>query len=160
MQVVAIYPGTFDPLTLGHLDVAKRAARMFDRLILSIAESPSKKPHFTLDERLQMARDIMSDIDNIEVQSFTGLTVELARKLNASVILRGLRSVSDFDFELQIAGMNAHLADDIETVFITASQDFTYLSSSLVREINSHDGDVSPFVHPIVMDALEAKKQG
>jgi len=158
MQVVAIYPGTFDPLTLGHIDVARRAARMFDRLILTIAESPSKKPHFSLDERMQMAREIMSDVDNIDVQSYNGLTVDLARKLNASVILRGLRSVTDFDYELQIAGMNRHLAKDIETVFITASQDYTYLSSSLVREINSHDGDVSDFVHPVVLNALEAKK--
>lgn len=160
MQVVAIYPGTFDPLTLGHIDVAKRAARMFDQLILSIAESTSKKPHFTLDERISMAEQIMKEYDNIEVQAFTGLTVDLAKKLNARVIVRGLRAISDFDFEVQIAGMNRHLARDIETVFITASQDYTFLSSSLVREVASHDGDVSEFVHPLVLEALHRKKNG
>lgn len=160
MQVTAIYPGTFDPMTMGHIDVALRAGKMFDHLIIAIAESPGKKPHFTLDERVAMANEIMQDHSSIEIQPFTGLLVDFAKATRASVIVRGLRAISDFDYEVQIAGVNRHLAPKVETVFIAASHDYTFLSSSIVREIASHDGDYSDFVHPIVQQAFDAKRAG
>jgi len=158
MQVTAIYPGTFDPMTVGHIDVAVRAGKMFDHLIVAVAESPAKQPFFTLDERVAMANEIMADHDTIEVRPFTGLLVEFAVSTKASVIVRGLRAISDFDYEVQIAGVNRHLAPAVETVFIAASHDYTFLSSSIVREIASHNGDFSEFVHPIVQSAFSDKK--
>lgn len=157
MEVTAIYPGTFDPMTLGHIDVALRAGKMFDRLIIAIAESPNKKPHFDLDERAAMANEIMQEHASIEIQSFDGLLVDLAQRINARVIVRGLRAISDFDYEVQIAGVNRHLAPDVETVFIAASHDYTFLSSSIVREIASFGGDYSEFVHPVVVSAFNRK---
>lgn len=154
MQVKAIYPGTFDPITVGHMDVAHRAARMFDELVIGVAASPNKHPFFDLEERVSMAREIMSDYPNITVTSFSGLLVDFTSEIEASVIVRGLRAISDFEYEVQIAGVNRHLKPELETVFIAASQDFTFLSSSIVREIAKLDGDVTDFVHPLVLDAF------
>ena len=154
MRVTAIYPGTFDPMTVGHMDVAKRASSMFDDVIVAVAGSTSKNPFFSLDERVSMATEILSDLDNVTVQSFDGLLVEYAAQANSKVIVRGLRAISDVEYEVQIAGVNRHLSPDIETVFIAASQQYTFLSSSIVREIAKLHGDVTEFVHPLVIDAF------
>ncbi len=158
MHVRAIYPGTFDPLTEGHHDVAKRARLMFDELVIGVAASPNKQPYFSLDERVALAREVLADIGNVTVVPFSGLLVDFARDNDAHVIVRGLRAISDFEYEVQIAGVNRHLSPGIETVFIAASQDYTFLSSSIVREIAKLDGDVSSFVHPVVLKALADKK--
>lgn len=160
MRVTAIYPGTFDPMTVGHMDVAKRASSMFDDVIVAVAGSTSKNPFFSLDERVGMATDILADLDNVTVQSFNGLLVEYAAQANSKVIVRGLRAISDFEYEVQIAGVNRHLAPDIETVFIAASQEYTFLSSSIVREIARLRGDVSDFVHPLVIDEFSRRLDG
>jgi len=154
MRVTAIYPGTFDPMTVGHMDVAKRASSMFDDVIVAVAGSTSKKPFFSVAERVGMATDILADLDNVTVESFDGLLVDYAAQANSKVMVRGLRAISDFEYEVQIAGVNRHLAPDIETVFIAASQDYTFLSSSIVREIARLHGDVSDFVHPVVIEAF------
>jgi len=158
--VTAVYPGTFDPMTLGHKDVALRASRMFDRLVIAIVDSGNKTPYFTLDERLAISRDVLADIPNIEVLPFDGLLVNFAESINARVIVRGLRAISDFDYEVQIAGVNRHLTPEIETIFIAASEDYTFLSSSIVREVAGLDGDVSAFVDPRVLRAFADKKSG
>jgi len=157
MRVTAIYPGTFDPMTVGHVDVAGRASQIFDDVIVAIGANSSKSPFFSLDERVSMATDILADIGNVTVQSFDGLLVDFVAEVKGKVIVRGLRAISDFDYEVQIAGVNRHLSPDVETVFIAASQDYTFLSSSIVREIARHKGDVSDFVHPLVLDAFKAK---
>ncbi|MBX2882824.1 MAG: pantetheine-phosphate adenylyltransferase [Granulosicoccus sp.] len=157
-QVTAVYPGTFDPMTLGHVDVAVRASKMFDRLVIAVVAGGNKTPYFSLDERVEIARDILRDNDKIEVLPFDGLLVNFGQKIGASVIVRGLRAISDFDYEVQIAGVNRHLAPDIETVFIAASEDYTFLSSSIVREVAGLDGDVSAFVDPRVLRAFAEKK--
>lgn len=159
MRVTAIYPGTFDPMTVGHIDVAKRAASMFDDLIVAVAASNAKGPFFSLEERVDMASSILGDIDNVTVQSFGGLLMDYAHEVDSRVIVRGLRAISDFEYEVQIAGVNRHLAPDVETIFIAASQDYTFLSSSVVREIARMHGDVSEFVHPVVIDAFEKRHQ-
>lgn len=158
MHVTAIYPGTFDPMTNGHIDIAHRATKLFDDVIIAVADNPGKKPFFSLAERVQLAQKILSDCPTIRVEPFTGLLVDHANKVKANVIMRGLRAVSDFDYEVQIAGMNRQLSPEIETVFVSAAQDYTFLSSSLVREVASHGGDVSDFVHPIVNAALKARE--
>ena len=159
MRVTAIYPGTFDPMTVGHIDVAARASTMFDDLVVGVAGDPSNKksPFFDLDERVQMASRILADLPNVQVRAFSGLLVNFAAEVNAAVIVRGLRAISDFEYEVQIAGVNRHLSPSIETVFIAASQDFTFLSSSIVREIAKLDGDYSDFVHPLVKEEFERK---
>lgn len=159
MRVTAIYPGTFDPMTVGHLDVATRASTMFDNLIVGVAGDPSNKksPFFDLDERVQMATSILSNLPNVKVHAFSGLLVNFAADVKASVIVRGLRAISDFEYEVQIAGVNRHLSPSIETVFIAASQDNTFLSSSIVREIAKLGGDYSDFVHPLVKTEFERK---
>lgn len=159
MHVRAIYPGTFDPMTNGHFDVAKRACHMFDELIIGVAPSPGKNPFFELEERVALAEGIVDGLPNVKVRSFNGLLVEFAKEVDASVIIRGLRAVSDFEYEVQIAGVNRHLSPSVETVFIAASQDYTFLSSSIVREIAKHDGDVSSFVDPSVLDAFARRKK-
>lgn len=159
IQVTAIYPGTFDPMTVGHVDVAQRASKMFDDLIIGVAANPNKRPYFSLDERVAMAREILSELPNVTVQPFDGLLVEFAAEVEANVIVRGLRAISDFEYEVQIAAVNRHLAASIETVFIAASQDYTFLSSSIVREIESHGGEYAEFVHPLVVDAFSTKRQ-
>ena len=157
MRVTAIYPGTFDPMTVGHTDVTARASRLFDEVIVAVGANSSKTPFFTLDERVDMACEIVADLDNVSVQSFDGLLVDFISTVNGKVIVRGLRGFSDFDYEVQIAGVIRHLSPDVETVFIAASQDYTFLSSSIVREVASLQGDVSDFVHPLVLDAFKAK---
>ena len=150
----AVYPGTFDPITLGHSDIVRRAAQLFDRVIVAIAVNAAKTPTWTADERVAMAREVLAEFPNVEVKSFDTLLVAFVRQSNAGVILRGLRAVSDFEYEFQLAGMNRHLAPDIETLFLTPAEQFTFISSSLVREVACHGGDVSEFVHPIVKKEL------
>ena len=155
---VAIYPGSFDPITFGHMDIIERACGIFDKVILAVAESETKKPLFTLDERLELTKSIYSDHPKIETVSFSRkLTVELAREHNACAIIRGLRAVADFEYEFQLATMNRSLAPDIESIFLTPKDTLIYVSSSLVKEIAELKGDISRFVHPNVDQALKAK---
>lgn len=154
MSVSAMYPGTFDPITLGHEDLVRRASRIFDRVVVAIAANPSKEPMFSLDERVELARASMTDLNNIEVSGYEGLTVDFARENGLGVIMRGLRAVSDFEYEFQLANMNRHLADDVETAFLTPNENYNFISSSLVREICSMGGDISEFVSPVVNEAL------
>jgi pantetheine-phosphate adenylyltransferase len=156
-SVGAVYPGTFNPLTRGHEDLVRRAAKLFDRVIVAIAESPGKSPLFSLDERVDLARAVLSDLPSVTVTGYNGLTVEFARANKLAVIIRGLRAVSDFEYEFQLATMNRHLTEEVETVFLTPTENFTFISSSLVREIAELGGDISAFVHPQVADALESK---
>ena len=155
---VAIYPGSFDPITFGHMDIIERACGIFDKVILAVAESESKKPLFTLEERLGLTKTIYSDHPKIETVSFSRkLTVELAREHKACAIIRGLRAVADFEYEFQLATMNRSLAPDIESIFLTPKDTLIYVSSSLVKEIAELKGDVSRFVHPNIDQALKAK---
>ncbi|HTN27467.1 MAG TPA: pantetheine-phosphate adenylyltransferase [Burkholderiales bacterium] len=156
-MIRAIYPGTFDPLTRGHEDLVRRASTLFDTVILGVADSRLKKPFFTLDERLEMARQVLGDLRNVEVVGFTGLLIDFARQRNARVVVRGLRAVSDFEYEFQLAGMNRNLNPDMETVFLTPSEQHMFISATLVREIAMFGGDVSKFVHPIVRAKLAAR---
>jgi len=157
MTVVAVYPGTFDPITNGHSDLVARASRLFDKVVLAIAASPSKAPLFDLDHRIRLATQVLSEHNNVEIIGFSDLLVDFVHAQQANVILRGLRVVSDFEFEMQLASMNRHLAPEIETLFLTPSEKSSFISSSLVREIASHHGDVSEFVHPAVVEALHHK---
>jgi pantetheine-phosphate adenylyltransferase len=154
MGKIAIYPGTFDPLTNGHSDLVQRAAQLFDHVIVAVATNPGKAPRFSADERIELARIALGGISNIEVCGFNQLLVDFAHEKQASVIVRGLRAVSDFEYEFQLAGMNRKLAADIETLFLMPAEKYSYLSSSLVREISSLGGDVSEFVHPEIETAL------
>jgi len=153
-RTTAIYPGTFDPVTNGHSDLVQRATRMFERVIVAVAANPSKTPTFSLEERVAMASTALAGLDKVEICGFDTLLVEFSKSKGAQVILRGLRAVSDFEFEFQLAGMNRKMAPDIETVFMMPAEKYTYLSSSLVREIATLGGDVSDFVHPEVKRAL------
>ncbi len=156
MGVIAIYPGTFDPVTHGHTDLIERGARLFDRIIVGVASnpSPSKRPAFTMDERLAFIRTALAGVPNVEVASFNTLLVDFVREREAQVILRGLRAVSDFEYEFQLASMNRQLRPGVETVFLTPSEQYAFISSSLVREVAALGGDVSRFVHPDVAAAL------
>ncbi len=158
MTVAAMYPGTFDPITLGHEDLVKRAARVFDKVVVAIAADPgSKEPMFSIDERVELARTALAGNDNVEVRRYGGLTVDFARENDLSVIVRGLRAVADFEYEFQLATMNRHLTEEVETVFLTPTDRYTFISSTLVREIATLGGDVTEFVSPTVKDALMAK---
>jgi pantetheine-phosphate adenylyltransferase len=150
----AVYPGTFDPITNGHSDLVGRAARLFDRVVVAVAENPGKKPAFEAGRRVELARAVLSEVPNVEVCSFNSLLVDFVKRSRAQVILRGLRAVSDFEYEFQLAGMNRRLAPDLETLFLTPAEQYAYISSSLVREVASLGGDVSKFVHPAVRAAL------
>jgi len=154
MTVSAMYPGTFDPITLGHEDLVRRACRLFDKVIVAVAANPGKEPMFSPEDRVALAIDALSEIDNVEVCGYEGLTVDFARANNLQVIVRGLRAISDFEYEFQLANMNRHLTDDVETAFLTPTETYTYISSSLVREICSMGGDISEFVSPKVKTAL------
>jgi pantetheine-phosphate adenylyltransferase len=160
MKRHAMYPGTFDPITNGHTDLVRRAAGIFDRVIVAIASNPNKAPLFPLDQRVDLARRVLADLPNVEVMGYSGLTVEFARKHNLSVVVRGLRAVSDFEFEFQLANMSRHLAREIETVFLTPQEQFTFISSSLIREIAVLGGETKEFVHPIVEAELKKLKRG
>lgn len=151
---IAIYPGTFDPITRGHSDLVARASPLFERIVVGVADSSSKGPGFPLDERLELARLALADIPNVEVMGFDTLLADFVRKMGAGVLLRGLRAVSDFEYEFQLANMNRHLAKTVETAFLTPTETYNFISSSLVREICSLGGDISEFVSPIVHEAL------
>jgi pantetheine-phosphate adenylyltransferase len=155
----AVYPGTFDPITNGHVDLVARAAPLFDRIVVGVAESPAKGPGFSLEERIALARVALSGIPNVEVRGFTSLLAHFVDELGAGVLLRGLRAVSDFEYEFQLASMNRHLIPDVETLFLTPAEQYSFISSSLVREIARLGGDVSGFVHPAVQAALKQKWQ-
>ena len=159
MSATAIYPGTFDPVTRGHIDICQRALKMFDHVVIGVADSPAKQPFFGIDERFEMLETVFADNDQISVRRFSGLLIDFARDCDAEVILRGLRAISDFEYEVQLAGMNRSLAPEIETVFLTAAQRYAFVSSSLVREIARLDGDVSEFLHPEILRRLTAKLQ-
>mgnify|MGYP000985317354 FL=1 len=154
---IAVYPGTFDPLTNGHIDLVERAAPLFDRLVVSVAENPVKGPSFTLDERIDLARQALAGIAGVEVVGYRVLLADFVRELGAGVILRGLRAVSDFEYEFQLASMNRHLIPEAETLFLTPAEQWSFISSSLVREVARFGGDVSGFVHPVVWAALQRR---
>ena len=159
MKRHAMYPGTFDPITNGHQDLVRRASGLFDRVIVAIASNPNKAPLFSLEQRVDLARRVLADLPNVEVMGYSGLTVEFARKHDLSVVVRGLRAVSDFEFEFQLANMSRHLAREIETVFLTPQEQFTFISSSLIREIAVLGGETKEFVHPIVEAELKKLKR-
>ena len=154
IQRIAVYPGTFDPITNGHTDLVSRAARVFPKVIIAIAESPHKKPLFSLDERIRLAENQMDYLENVEVVGFSNLLVDFVQQIGASVIVRGLRAVSDFEYEFQLASMNRHLAPKVETLFLTPDEDFSFISSSLVKEIARLKGNVSEFVCEEVEQAM------
>ena len=154
---VAIYPGTFDPITRGHEDLVRRAAGMFDKLILAIAESPAKQPRFPLADRVEMAQEILGDVKNVEIVGFNTLLMDFVHEQGAKVIVRGLRAVSDFEYEFQMAGMNRSLYPEVETVFLTPGEQYMFISATMVREIALLGGDVSKFVQPCVNKRLRAK---
>ena len=156
-MAIALYPGTFDPITLGHVDLIQRATYLFDRVIIAAASNPDKVPLFTLEERVELIRAVTAEIDNVTVIGFDNLLVECVREHNASVILRGLRAVSDFEYEFQLAAMNRHLDPEIETAFLTPSEHYAFLSSSLVKEVAALGGEVGDFVPPEVGQALAGK---
>jgi len=156
----AIYPGTFDPITNGHKDLVHRAAGIFERVLVAVAANQGKTPMFTLDERVDLARRVLADVPNVEVTGYNGLTVDLMRERGIKVVVRGLRAVSDFEFEFQLANMQRHLLPDMETVFLTPKEQFTFISSTLIREIATYGGDASEFVDPLVVAELRKKKRG
>jgi len=157
MASSALYPGTFDPFTNGHEELVRRAANLFDKVIIAVAASPKKEPLFSLDERIGLIMSVLGDVANLECVGYEGLTVDVARQHGANVIVRGLRAVSDFEYEFQLATMNRHLAEDVETVFLTPTEEFMFVSSSLVREIAAMGGDVSGFVNASVVTALRQR---
>lgn len=157
MKTKAIYPGTFDPITNGHIDLAKRAANMFEHVIIAIASNPNKTPLFSLDERVTLARQALQIVPNVSVLGFSGLLAKLAKEQNARFLLRGLRAVSDFEYEFQLANMNRRLNPELESVFLTPSEDNSFISSTLVKEVSQHEGDVSQFVPDFVNMALKEK---
>lgn len=157
MKNIAIYAGTFDPLTFGHLDLIERAARLVEKVIIGVAASPGKKPMFSSDERIALAKTVLAHCPTVEVQGFDGLLVDFAKQHNAQIILRGMRAVADFDYEFQLASMNRHMMPDIETLFLMPAEKYMYVSASIVREIASLGGDITGFVPPAVVEALHQK---
>jgi len=153
----AMYPGTFDPFTNGHNDLVRRACRIFDHVVVAIAANPGKAPLFTLEQRMALARRVLEDVPNVEVAGYSGLTVNFAREHGLNAIVRGLRAVSDFEFEFQLATMNRHLSSEVETVFLTPTEQFNFISSTLIREIASLGGDIREFVHPLVAEAIRQR---
>ncbi len=160
-EYTAVYPGTFDPITNGHSDIIVRAARIFPKLIVAVAKisGPKKKPLFTFDERIEMAQEIFKEYDNIEVVGFDNLLVRFMDTINSRVLVRGLRAVSDFEYEFQMASLNRHLNANIETIFLTPSEKYSFVSSTMVREASMLGGDISAIVHPYVKEALDRKYQ-
>lgn len=157
MKVGAMYPGTFDPITRGHEDLLRRSTALFAPVVVAVAASPRKAPLFSLEERVELVREALQGLPDVRVEGYNGLTVDFARQNDLRVIIRGLRAVSDFEYEFQLATMNRRLTEDVETVFLTPTEHYTFVSSSLVREIAEYGGDVSPFVHPYVQERLQAK---
>jgi pantetheine-phosphate adenylyltransferase len=155
----AVYPGTFDPITNGHHDLVRRAAGIFDRVVIGIAANPNKVPMFSLETRVDLARRVLADLGNVEVMGYAGLTVDFARQQDCGVVIRGLRAVSDFEFEFQLANMSRHLDREVDYVFLTPQEQFTFISSTLVREIATLGGDVSKFVHPLVEAELKKMRR-
>ena len=156
-MIKAVYPGTFDPLTRGHEDLVRRAATIFGTIVLAIVDSKAKRPFFTLEERIAMAREVLGDLKNVQVVGFSGLLTHFVRDQGARVVLRGLRAVSDFEYEFQLAGMNRNLYPEMETIFLTPSEQHMFISATLVREIAVLGGDVTEFVHPTVAKRLKEK---
>ena len=157
MSTKAIYPGTFDPMTNGHLDIVTRAALMFDHIVLAVAASPSKKPMFTLEERVALATEVTAHLGNVEVIGFSDLMANFAKAQQANVLVRGLRAVSDFEYELQLAHMNRHLLPTLESVFLMPSEEYSFISSSLMKEVARHGGEVKAFLPAPVYLAMQAK---
>lgn len=157
MNKIVLYPGTFDPITKGHMDLVRRACRLFDTVVIAVAESSSKKPMFDLEERVNLIKRIFKGNTQVDVVGFNGLLAHFAREKKALAVLRGIRAVSDFEFEFQLANMNRHLDPNLESIFLTPSEKYSYISSSLVREVASLGGDITAFVDPIVQSALEDK---
>ena len=156
----AVYPGTFDPMTMGHVDLVKRASKLFDSVIIAIASSDSKKPMFTLEERIEIGNKIFADDPKVEVIGFSGLLVNFAKDNDATILIRGLRVVADFEYEFQLANMNRAMSPDIESVFLTPKEEYSYISSSLVKEIATMGGEVDRFVDPVTLEALNQKING
>jgi len=156
-MAIAVYPGTFDPFTRGHEDLVRRGSSIFEELVVGVADSPNKKPIFTLEERIQIAQEVLGHYSNVRIEGFSGLLKDFVRKNNARVILRGLRAVSDFEYEFQMAGMNRYLVPDVETLFLTPSDQYQFISGTFVREIALLGGDVSKFVFPSVEEWLKKK---
>ncbi len=154
---IALYPGTFDPITNGHIDLVQRAAKLFDTVIVAIAASSKKNPKFSLEKRIELAEQVLADCPNVSVKGFDILLIDFARQQNASILIRGLRAVSDFEYEFQLASMNRHLDPDIESGFLMPADEYSFISSSLVKEVAALGGDVSNFIHPLVHEALNAK---
>lgn len=155
MQHAVIYPGTFDPITKGHMDLIERAARLFDRVIVAIAANPGKAPTFSCEQRIELAKKVLAPIKNVEVQGFDCLLAAFAKQLGITVVLRGLRAVADFEYEFQLASMNRHLLPELETLFLTPAEQYVFISANLVREVAALGGDVSEFVHEAVVEALQ-----
>ena len=153
-MIKAVYPGTFDPITLGHQDLVRRASALFDKVVVGIAASEAKRPFFPLEERIRLAREVLKPYRNVSIEGFRGLLMDFVRTQKAQVILRGLRAVSDFEYEFQMAGMNRNLHPDVETVFLTPAEQYQFISATIVREIATLGGDVSKFVQPLVVRAL------
>ncbi len=153
----AVYPGTFDPMTMGHVDLVKRASKLFDSVIIAIASSDSKKPMFSLEERIEIGNKIFADDPKVKVVGFSGLLVNFAKENDANILIRGLRVVADFEYEFQLANMNRAMSPDIESVFLTPKEEYSYISSSLVKEIATMGGDVTRFVDPVTLEALNQK---
>ncbi len=156
-MAIAVYPGTCDPITNGHSDIVSRAAILFDKVVVAVAASPGKRPMLSVEQRVDLAKEVLAGISNIEVCQFDTLLVDFVRQQKAEVILRGLRAVSDFEYEFQLAGMNRRLAPDVETLFLRPAEQYTYISSGLVKEVASLGGDVSEFVHPVVQAELKRR---
>ena len=152
-----VYPGTFDPITKGHEDIVRRAAKLFDRVVVAIADSESKRPMFTAEERIAMGREIFARYENVEVAGFSGLLMDFVHTIGATVIVRGLRAASDFEYEFQMAGMNRNLYPEVETLFLTPAEQYLFMSSTIVREIARFGGDITKFVNPLVAARLKAK---
>ncbi|MEQ3694852.1 MAG: pantetheine-phosphate adenylyltransferase [Alcanivorax sp.] len=150
-----VYPGTFDPITNGHIDLVERAARMFDHIILAVAESPKKRPLFDMDTRVDLAKDVLSHLHNVEVVGFSNLLADFVKEKRANIILRGLRAVSDFEYEFQLANMNRVLAPNVESLFLTPAEKYSFVSSTIVREVSALGGDISTLVNPKVAAALK-----
>lgn len=159
MSITAVYPGTFDPITCGHFDLIERAGRFYDRLVIAVADNRNKQSLFTLEERVTLAKEVTCNMPNVEVIAFSGLLVDFVKNIDGNVLLRGLRAVSDFEYEFQLASMNRQLAPEVETMFMTPAERYAFISSTLVREISLLGGDVADFVHPAVASALKNKAQ-